>query len=138
MSLFQKAKLGELPEDEYLNAEELLHLQHRLVERAQTLVDASRDTVNNLTSDRSTDADLVDVASNEADREFSLRMAGRERHMLRKLSYALSTIEEGEYGMCEECGEPIGYKRLLARPVARMCVDCKTRAEQIERRSRVL
>ncbi|MCB9742590.1 MAG: TraR/DksA C4-type zinc finger protein [Alphaproteobacteria bacterium] len=138
MSVFQKAKLGDLPDDEYLSAEELLHLQHRLVERAQTLIDASRDTVNTLTADRSTDADLVDVASNEADREFSLRMAGRERHMLRKLSYALSKLGEGEYGVCEECGEAIGYKRLLARPVARMCVDCKTRAEQLESRSRVI
>lgn len=138
MTLFRKAEAGELPEDEYLSEEELLDLQHRLVERAQALIDASRDTVNTLTSDRSTDADLVDVASNEADREFSLRMAGRERHMLRKLSYALNTIAEGEYGQCEECGEPIGYKRLMARPVARMCVDCKTRAEQIESRSRVI
>ena len=67
---------------------------------------------------------------------FGLRIAGRERHMISKLRGALHRMEEGEYGVCETCGEAITYRRLLVRPVATQCIDCKTQAEQIERRDR--
>ena len=54
------------------------------------------------------------------------------------IRYALQRMEEGEYGACESCGEPITYRRLLVRPVATQCIDCKTQAEQLERRSRAI
>ena len=134
--LFKKAEAGTLPEDEYLSAEQTLQLQHLLVENALQLVDASRNTVSELTDVRENDADLLDQAANESNREFNLRLAGRERVMLEKIKYALECVSEGEYGTCESCGEPIGFKRQLVRPVARFCIDCKTQAEQLERRSR--
>ena len=54
-----------------------------------------------------------------------------------KVRHSLQRIQEGEYGVCEACGEPITYGRLLARPVASQCIDCKTEAEQLERRAQV-
>lgn len=127
---------SELPADEYLSTQELLTLQHLLVDRANALLDASRTTVTQLTTDREQDPDHLDQATSESERDFSLRLAGRERIMLTKIGYALQCIHEGEYGTCESCGENITFKRLMVRPVARLCIDCKTQAEQLERGDR--
>lgn len=128
-----------LPPDEYLSNEEVLHLRSILKERASTLLSNSQTTVSALTDDdRGMAPDALDLAASESSRDFSLRLAGRERQMLKKIRYALERMEEGEYGMCESCGEPITYRRLLVRPVATLCIDCKTQAEQLERRSRTL
>lgn len=126
----------ELPPDEYLSKEEVLKLWGIVQERVDTLMANGRDAVANLTEDRTQEADAIDVASSESEREFVLRLAGRERLMLRKLKKAQERMEEGEYGMCESCGENITFKRLLVRPVATQCIDCKTQAEQMERGSR--
>ena len=122
------------PEDEYLSQEEVVHLRGILRERAEKLLDTSRQSLTELTEQKEVDADAVDQAANESDRGFSLRLADRDRLMLRKIRKALERVEEGEYGCCETCGENITYKRLLARPVATLCIDCKTTAEQQERR----
>jgi len=126
----------ELPPDEYLSKEEVLKLWGIVQERIDSLMANGRDAVANLTEDRTQEADAIDVASSESEREFVLRLAGRERLMLRKLKKAQERMEEGEYGMCESCGENITFKRLLVRPVATQCIDCKTQAEQMERGSR--
>ena len=131
-----KTPSTELPPDEYLSKDEVLQLWSIVTERIDTLMANGRDAVANLTEDRTQEADAIDVASSESEREFVLRLAGRERLMLRKLKKAQERMEEGEYGMCEACGESITFKRLLVRPVATQCIDCKTQAEQLERRSR--
>lgn len=122
------------PEDEYLSQEEVVLLRGILRERAEKLLDTSRQSLNELTELKGVDADAVDQAANESDRGFSLRLADRDRLMLKKIRKALERVDEGEYGACESCGEFITYKRLLARPVATLCIDCKTTAEQQERR----
>jgi DnaK suppressor protein len=128
-----------LPPDEYLSTKEVLHLRAILKERATTLLSNSQTTVSALTGDdRGMAPDALDLAASESSRDFSLRLAGRERQMLKKIRYAMERMDEGEYGMCESCGDPITYRRLLVRPVATLCIDCKTQAEQIERRSRTL
>lgn len=123
-------------EDEYLTGEQVQHLSTLLRQQASDLLDAGREAVNALTTVRSQDADSLDVAVNESNREFNLRLADRERRLLGKIRYALRRLDEGEYGACEGCGEPITYKRLIARPVATMCIDCKTEAEQLNRSRR--
>ncbi|MED5371089.1 MAG: RNA polymerase-binding protein DksA [Myxococcota bacterium] len=123
------------PEDEYLSQEEVMHLRQALRDQAKLLIDRSRDNIGDLTEEQNHDGDQVDVAANESERGHRLRFADRERKMLGKIQMALERISEGEYGVCEGCGEAIGYKRLLARPVATLCIDCKTQAEQHERRS---
>lgn len=126
----------QLPPDEYLSRDEVLKLRGILMERINALMANGRDAVSNLTEDRQQEADAIDVASSESEREFVLRLAGRERLMLRKLKKAMERMDEGEYGMCESCGAEITFKRLMVRPVATLCIDCKTQAEQLERRSR--
>ncbi len=126
-----------LPKDEYLTSTEVRHLKSVLDEQLTTLMDQSREAVSNLIETREGDPDPLDLAVTESNREFTLRLADRERRLLGKIRYSLERIGNGEYGSCESCGEPITYKRLLARPVATLCIDCKTEAEQIETRRRV-
>ena len=104
-----------LPEDEYLTRDQLLELRGVLTEQLDQLLGNSHDAVSNLTSEEETEADTLDIATNASNREFALRLADRERKMLTKIKGALGRMMEGEYGMCEGCGEEITYKRLLAR-----------------------
>ncbi len=76
--------------------------------------------------------DLSDQASAEADQNFILRLREREQKLIKKIDEALERIENGEYGICEKCEEPISEKRLKARPVTTYCIDCKTEQEEQE------
>ena len=125
-----------LPEDEYLTREQLLELRGILLEQLSQIVGSTQEAVSSLTSEEEAEADTLDIAVNASNREFTLRLADRERRMLSKICGALSRMGEGEYGVCDACGEEITYNRLLARPVATMCIDCKTEAEQLEGRRR--
>jgi DnaK suppressor protein len=78
--------------------------------------------------------DEIDTASSEINLAFTGRLRERERGLLNKIQAALEKIEDGVYGTCDNCGEEIGRKRLEARPVAELCIDCKSEQEQLERR----
>jgi len=78
--------------------------------------------------------DEVDTASSEVSRAVQGRMRERERALLAKIDGALRKLDDGSYGECERCGEDIGIKRLRARPVAELCIDCKSQQEKLERR----
>ena len=75
----------------------------------------------------------MDQAVEENSRNFSLRFRNRENLLIRKIRRSLEDIADGTYGVCEACGEPIGVARLKARPVARLCIQCKTAMEKAER-----
>jgi len=77
--------------------------------------------------------DEIDTASSEANLAFMGRLRERERGLLKKIEDALGKIDQGVYGRCQSCGEEIGLKRLEARPVAELCIDCKGEQEKIER-----
>ena len=77
--------------------------------------------------------DEVDLASSESDQSMSIRLHDRERTLLKKIEKALNKIEKEEYGVCEECEEEIGHKRLEARPVTDLCIRCKEEQERVER-----
>lgn len=126
-----------LPADEYLSREELESLKKGLDEQLEALMSQSREQVRQVTEVRENDADPLDLAVNESNRDFTLRLADRERRLVAKIRHALDRIQSGEYGGCEACGEEITYSRLMARPVATLCIDCKTEAEQMESRKRV-
>lgn len=79
-------------------------------------------------------ADVNDQASLESERSFELRIKDRERKLIGKVQEALRKIGEGTYGVCDSCGEPIGVKRLHARPVTSYCINCKSEMEAEERR----
>jgi len=76
--------------------------------------------------------DDIDLASSELDQSMVYKLRDRERNLLRKIEKTLQKIEDGTYGICESCGEPIGLKRLEARPVAELCISCKEQAEKQE------
>lgn len=79
--------------------------------------------------------DEIDTASSEVTLQFTGRLREREQGLLAKIDAALEKIDEGEYGDCVNCGEDIGVKRLKARPVAELCIDCKSEQEKLERRT---
>ncbi|MFN3740689.1 MAG: TraR/DksA C4-type zinc finger protein [Thermodesulfovibrionales bacterium] len=77
--------------------------------------------------------DLGDQAGMEIERNFLLRLRGREQKLLKKIDEALERIDNGTFGLCEICGREIDLKRLMARPVTTMCIECKTEQEEEER-----
>lgn len=79
--------------------------------------------------------DEIDAASSEMTLAFQGRLRERERGLISKILQALRKIEEGVYGECESCGEEISMKRIEARPVAELCIDCKAEQEALERRN---
>ena len=77
--------------------------------------------------------DLGDQATAEIDRNFMLRLKGRERKLLKKIEEAIERIDQGIFGICDKCGLEINIKRLEARPVTSMCIECKTLQEEEEK-----
>ena len=77
-------------------------------------------------------ADPADRATMESDRAFTLRLRDRERKLIKKIQAAIQRIDDGEFGVCEECGEEIGVPRLKARPVTKLCIQCKSKQEEEE------
>lgn len=100
--------------------------------RDEILSDAGK-TLSEMTDQTSNIPDPNDRATVESGRSFELRIRDRERRLLGKVEEALQRIEDGEYGLCEECGVEIGLKRLEARPVTTLCIDCKTLQENKEK-----
>lgn len=86
--------------------------------------------------DLETFPDVSDQASAEVDQNFSMRIRDREQKLLKKIDEALDRMKAGIYGICERCTEDIPYKRLKARPVTTLCIECKTLQEQEEQARR--
>ena len=99
---------------------------------AELLEDAGK-TVSEMTVSKENFPDPNDRASLEADRNFELRIRDRERKLIAKMQEAIRRIDDGAFGICDDCGGPISEKRLLARPVTTQCIDCKTKQEKIEK-----
>ena len=102
-------------------------------QRAELLAEAGETISGGLKPEKENYADLGDQASAESDRNLLLRLRGREQRLLKKIDEALKRIEDGTFGICEECGEKIAVKRLQARPVTTLCIDCKTVQEEEEK-----
>lgn len=100
-----------------------------MLEEAQQKGDS---TIEDLNGSNELFADPADRASAESDRSFTLRIRDRERRLIRKIQAAIQRIEDGSFGECEECGEDIGVPRLKARPVTKLCINCKSRQEEGE------
>ena len=99
---------------------------------AELLEDAGK-TVSEMTVGKENFPDPNDRASLESDRNFELRIRDRERKLIAKMQEAIRRIDDGTFGICNDCGGPISEKRLLARPVTTQCIDCKTKHEKIEK-----
>ncbi|MCG6973485.1 MAG: RNA polymerase-binding protein DksA [Desulfobacterales bacterium] len=104
-----------------------------LNERLEELLSHADNTVSGMTTPKENFPDPTDRASLEADRNFMLRIRDRENKLIKKVKKALDRIENGTFGVCEKCGEDISVKRLKARPVTTLCIDCKTKEEAFEK-----
>ena len=104
-------------------------------QREELVGNAKRALTGDIHVDPDDFPDEIDSASSEVSLQFTGRLREREQGLLAKIDSALAKIETGEYGACVSCGEDIGIKRLKARPVAELCIDCKSEQEKAERRT---
>lgn len=103
-----------------------------LTEMMDEALKQSDSTIEDMNDSNEAFADPADRATVESDRSFTLRIRDRERKLIKKIRSALQRIEEGTYGICDECGEDIGVPRLKARPVTKLCINCKSKQEEDE------
>ena len=120
--------------EKFMNAKMKEYFRQKLINWKNELLKESSQTLNNLQSDNEAKPDMTDRASEEIDRSFELRTRDRERKLINKINAALQRIEDGSYGYCEESGEPIGLKRLEARPVATLSLEAQEMHEKAEKR----
>ena len=120
--------------EKFMNAKMKEYFKQKLLNWKNELLKESTQTLNNLQSDNEAKPDITDRASEEIDRSFELRTRDRERKLINKINSALQRIEDGSYGYCEETGEPIGLKRLEARPVATLSLEAQEMHEKAEKR----
>jgi RNA polymerase-binding transcription factor len=117
-----------------LNKKELKRFHEMLVEKRRAVLERARKTLSeDMTLDPNDLPDEMDLASSEYIQSFEFRMRGREKFLLKKIDLALKKIDDGVFGVCEMCEEPIGKKRLEARPETSMCIRCKEDQERDER-----
>lgn len=109
-------------------------IRKELLERKRALLGQALDPRDDdLRSEREDLLDSGDVASQEVTQSFKIRLREREEKLLKKIDLALARVDEGTFGICEDCGESIEIKRLLARPVTTLCINCKSREEEREK-----
>jgi DnaK suppressor protein len=104
-----------------------------LTQKINELLNEAGKTVSEMTNGKENYPDPNDRASLESDRNFELRIRDRERKLIMKMQEAIKRIDDGTFGICEVCGGPISEKRLIARPVTTLCIDCKTKQEKQEK-----
>ena len=120
--------------EKFMNAKMKEYFKQKLENWKGELLKESSQTLNNLQTENEAKPDMTDRASEEIDRTFELRTRDRERKLINKIDAALRRIEDGTYGYCEETGEPIGLKRLEARPVATLSLEAQEMHEKAEKR----
>lgn len=116
-----------------MEKELLEKFKKQLEEKRNDIISEADKTLAEMTDQSNNIPDPNDRATIESDRSFELRIRDRERKLLGKIDEAISRIDDGEYGICEGCGDDINIKRLEARPVTTLCIDCKTLQEQKEK-----
>ncbi|HUO05674.1 MAG TPA: RNA polymerase-binding protein DksA [Candidatus Binataceae bacterium] len=113
-----------------------LKLFRKLLEgRRRDILEEAERAVGTMNGVEEAYADPTDRASLESDRNFLLRMRDRERKLLGKIDEAFTRLDDGSYGLCEECGGDIGVERLKARPVTTLCIACKSAQEAREQKT---
>lgn len=117
-----------MPDDDYMNAQQLEFFRRRLTDLEKELrANADQTTVN--LRETTVVPDLADRATIEEEHALELRTRDRERKLLKKVQAAIKRINDGDYGYCEETGDPIGVARLMARPTATLSLEAQQRRE---------
>ena len=115
-----------------LRVKKIQEIKKKLIAQKEALLAEAWEALNELPG-QTMFPDLGDQATAETDRNFMLRLRGRERKLLKKIEEAIERIDKGIFGICDKCGEEINIRRLEARPVTTMCIDCKTQEEAEEK-----
>ncbi len=135
--LFKRAKVSssyQPSEDEpFMSAKQRAYFKNKLLDWREELLQETTQTLASLQENTNAAPDLTDRATVESERSLELRTRDRERKLVSKIDQALMRIEEGTYGYCEETDEPIGLKRLQARPIATLSLEAQERHERRER-----
>lgn len=122
--------------DHYLTDAQLDYFRSKLLKWRNELLNETNSTQSKLKGERVVEADDLDTASNMSNQMLELRSKDRVRKLIHKIDKALARIDDGTYGYCEETGEPIGVKRLEARPIATLCISAQEQHEKNEREYR--
>jgi DnaK suppressor protein len=117
----------------FMNEMQRAYFKNKLMTWKEDIIKETKETLNGLHEETVQHADLADRATSETDRSLELRARDRQRKLVAKIDAALSRIEDGSYGYCEETGEPIGIRRLDARPIATLSLEAQERHERRER-----
>jgi DnaK suppressor protein len=123
-------------DETFMNPLQLEYFRQKLLRWRMDLLAESSGTREHLKEESLSEPDVTDRASLETDRGMELRTRDRERKLISKIDSALTRIEEGRYGYCEETDEPIGLRRLEARPIATLSIEAQERHERLERTQR--
>jgi RNA polymerase-binding transcription factor len=123
-------------DEEFMNPQQLEYFRLKLLRWRAELLAESGETQRHLKEESLLKPDLTDRASLETERAIELRTRDRERKLISKIDAALGRIEDGSYGFCEESDEPIGLRRLEARPTATLSLEAQERHERMERTHR--
>jgi DnaK suppressor protein len=118
---------------EMLTKKKQTYFRDFLTQRLNELLEDANKTITGMTDQTQNFPDPTDRASMESERNFELRIRDRERKLISKIKGALDRLDNGTYGICEECGEDISVERLEARPVTTLCIDCKKKQENVEK-----
>jgi len=133
--LLTKEQILAQPDEEYMNEAQLAFFRQMLADEREELRERIDRDFQGL-RDYEMPTDPADVGSAEEQRQSQLNMLEREKRLLDKIDHALDRIARGEYGWCEESGDPIGLRRLMLRPTATLSIEAKERQEQLERHIR--
>jgi DnaK suppressor protein len=117
----------------FMNERQRLYFRRKLEQWKAEILREGRETLVTLHDDTNQHADVTDRATSETDRAIELRARDRQRKLVSKIDSALDRLADGSYGYCEDTGEPIGLKRLDARPTATLSVEAQERHERRER-----
>ena len=119
--------------EKFMNEHQLEYFRQKLLAWKHDLLNEANFTKDDLSEEGLQRPDIADRAQVESDASIKLRTRDRERKLINKIDSALRRIDLGTYGYCEETGDPIGLKRLIARPIASLCLDAQERHEKMER-----
>ena len=120
--------------EKYMCAKHLAFFKKKLTDWKIDLVKTNNEALyNSSLDDNSTSADIVDQASSYTEKNVEMRAINRQIKLISKIDSALKRIKDGTYGFCEDTGEPIGLKRLIARPVATLCIAAQEKHEKEEK-----
>ena len=120
--------------EKYMCAKHLVFFKKKLIDWKTDLKRSSNEALfNSSLDDNSTSADIVDQASSYTEKNVEMRAINRQIKLITKIDAALKKIQDGTYGFCEDTGEPIGLKRLMARPVATLCISAQEKHEKNEK-----